>query len=110
MTRVRLRCPQCRLTTTLEAYEIILRIGPEHTAGVRFICPTCEARNDVPAHPRAVDQLTAAGVSILNVDELGDLEEEEPSTIDEPIHARDVFDFIYALAITDTPQAELLSR
>ena len=104
MTQVRLHCPNCHDDVIVLAFELILRIGPEHSAGIRFVCPQCDARLDVPAPPRAVDILTSAGVSILYVDEL---DEEAPSTIDEPINSRDVFDFIYALAVTDYPQAEL---
>jgi predicted RNA-binding Zn-ribbon protein involved in translation (DUF1610 family) len=105
MTYARLHCPNCHDDVVLPASDLMLRIGPEHSAGIRFVCPQCDARLDVPAHPRALDALTSAGVSILYVDDLG---EEAPSELEEPINSRDVFDFIYALAITDTPQAELI--
>jgi len=105
MTQVRLHCPNCHGDLTVPASELILRIGPEHSAGLRFICYKCDARLDVPAEPRVVDILTIAGVSILYVTEVDEL---EPSALEEPINSRDVFDFIYALAVTDTPQAELI--
>lgn len=104
-TVIRVHCPGCKTDLTLEPYEVLLRIGPEaNNTGYRFICRWCGARVDHPANPRLVSILRDAGVSILEISE-GRRAVPDPR---EPISQRELIDFLYALAASDTPQDELI--
>lgn len=96
-TVIRVNCPGCKTTLTLEPFEVLLRIGPDpNDAGYRFICRWCGARVDHGANPRLVSILREAGVSILEV-----------SDALEAITEAEALAFATDLAITDTPQDEL---
>lgn len=103
-TVIRVNCPGCKTTLTLEPYEVLLRVGPEpHDAGYRFICRWCGARVDYSAPPRLVAMLRNAGVSIL---EITKDHRAVPDAL-EPISQGEVRAFVLDLAVTDTPQDEL---
>lgn len=104
-TIIRVHCPGCNTDLTLEPYEVLLRIGPDpDDAGYRFICRWCGARVDYSAPPRLVEVLRHAGVSILEIKDRRAV----PDAFD-PITESEALDFATDLAITDTPQDELIT-
>lgn len=103
-TIIRVHCPGCKTDLTLEPFEVLLRIGPDpDDAGYRFICRWCGARVDYPANPRLVLILRTAGVSILQIKDRAVPDAREPITMAEALA------FATELAITDTPQDELIT-
>lgn len=106
MTRIRAQCPNCHLDVILEPHDIIVRVGPEKgSAGYRFICEGCLARNELPLNPRGVDLLTAAGASVLQVTDDDIFPAESYSG---RLNYLEAMRFAHELAETDYPHLELL--